>query len=75
MIDIRYINYNILSGGKTKKLDSNEVDVTNCHKGTCKLRRKTDVGIVLKFTPGMCSIIKIRNNIYYIQYVFVRGGY
>ena len=25
--------------------------VTNCEKGTCKLRKKTDVGIELKFTP------------------------
>lgn len=62
-----------LSGGKTKKLDTNEVDVTNCHKGTCKLRRKTDVGIVLRFTPGNllqnCSIQIpfTTNNVYFAE--------
>lgn len=40
-----------ISGGKTKKLDPSEVMVSNCEKGTCKLRRKSTVHITLKFTP------------------------
>lgn len=45
-------------GGQTRKLESSEVAVTNCHKGVCKLRRKTDVGVEIKFTPGTLLITK-----------------
>lgn len=43
-------------GSSTRQLDNTEVSVTNCQKGTCKLRRKTDVGITLTFTPGTINI-------------------
>lgn len=26
--------------------------VTNCQKGVCKLRKKTEVDIMIKFNPG-----------------------
>lgn len=49
--------------GKTKKLDPTEVSVSNCEKGTCKLRRKSTVHISLKFTPDV-DINNLRTSVF-----------
>lgn len=41
----------IRTDSKARALSDNEVEVTNCPSGTCKLKRRTTVGINLKFTP------------------------
>lgn len=54
---------NCVVGGKTKKLEPSEVSVSNCEKGTCKLRRKTTVNISLKFTPA-ADVKKLTTTVY-----------
>ncbi|KAJ6637035.1 NPC intracellular cholesterol transporter 2 like a [Pseudolycoriella hygida] len=50
-------------GGKTKKLDASDVTVSNCDKGTCKLRKKSTVNITMKFTPEV-DVKKLTTSVY-----------
>lgn len=37
--------------GNTRKLDDNEVAISGCHKGRCRLRKRTTVSIEMILTP------------------------
>lgn len=41
----------------SRKLDTNEVSLSNCQKGICKLLRGKSTEVVLKFTPEKDSKI------------------
>ncbi|CAO1428584.1 unnamed protein product [Diamesa tonsa] len=34
-----------------RQLGNNEISLSNCEKGVCKLKRKTDANIIMKFIP------------------------
>lgn len=40
-----------LVGDRSRKLDPTDVTISNCNKGVCKLRKKTNVDVVMKFIP------------------------
>lgn len=49
-----------------RQLKTDEVSVSNCQGGVCKLKRNSDVTITLKFTPDRDS----KNREYYCETFF-----
>ncbi|XP_047113772.1 NPC intracellular cholesterol transporter 2 homolog a [Schistocerca piceifrons] len=43
--------------------DVNEVLISGCQQGTCKLKKKTEVGLEFKFTPSE-DIKQLKNRVY-----------
>jgi hypothetical protein len=43
--------FNVCFIGFGRKLNNDEVSLSNCNSGTCRLKRRTDVKIMMKFTP------------------------
>lgn len=51
--------FRFLSTGKTKALSDEDVAITNCKKGRCRLKKNTKVSIVMKITPGLYTYLRI----------------